>query len=59
MIFVESGKRSKDYEAFMQNVYSFKLLGKNKHDDAPDSLAMAMNMIRYTTQKVQAVKRPF
>lgn len=59
MIFIESGKRSKDYEAFMQNVYSFKLLGKNKHDDAPDSLAMAMNMIRYTTQKVQAVKRPF
>lgn len=59
MIFVESGKRTKEYESFLQNVFSFKLIGKNKHDDAPDSLAMAMGMVRYATQKVQAVKRPF
>ena len=43
-VFLESGKRSKDYEQFMQNVFSFKANGKNKHDDAPDSLAMASNM---------------
>lgn len=41
-VFLESGKRSKEYEMFMQNVYSFKILGKNKHDDAPDSLQMAI-----------------
>ncbi len=41
-VFLESGKRSKEYEMFMQNVYSFKIVGKNKHDDAPDSLQMAI-----------------
>lgn len=44
MLFRETGKRSKEYEQFMQNVFSFVMLGKNKHDDAPDSLAMAMDM---------------
>lgn len=38
------GNRSKAYDMFMQNVFSFKITGKNKHDDAPDSLAMAINM---------------
>ena len=42
MIFLESGKRSKEYEQFMQNVYSFRIMGKNKNDDAPDSLQMAI-----------------
>ena len=42
MVFLESGKRSKEYEQFMQNVYSFKIIGQNKHDDAPDSLQMAI-----------------
>jgi predicted phage terminase large subunit-like protein len=42
MIFLEEGKRSKEYQMFMQNVYSFKVIGKNKHDDAPDSLQMAI-----------------
>lgn len=43
MVFRESGKRSKEYELFMANVFSFKVLGKNKHDDAPDSLQMAVS----------------
>ena len=40
-VFLEAGKRTKEYEMFMQNVYSFSINGKNKNDDAPDSLAMA------------------
>jgi len=40
MVFLE--KRPKQYALFMQNVYSFTVEGKNKHDDAPDSLAMAI-----------------
>lgn len=59
MVFRESGKRSKAYELFMQNVYSFKMFGKNKHDDAPDSLAMAIDMAFGRVQKVQVFKRPF
>ena len=42
MVFLASGHRSKEYELFMQNVFSFKMIGKNKNDDAPDSLQMAV-----------------
>ena len=41
MLFL-SGERSREYEQFMSNLYSFKFVSKNKHDDAPDSLAMAV-----------------
>lgn len=44
--YLESGKRSKEYSLFMQNLFSFKITGKNKNDDAPDSLAMAVEMVR-------------
>ena len=59
MIFRESGKRSKAYEQFMQNVYSFKMYGNNKHDDAPDSLAMAIDMAFHASEKAEVFKRPF
>lgn len=58
-IFRESGRRSKEYEMFMQNVLSYKLLGKNKHDDAPDSLAMAADMVLLSSRKATVFKRPF
>ena len=57
VIFRESGKRSIEYEAFMQNVYSYKLLGTNKHDDAPDSLAMLIEMAFPYSSKVEIFKR--
>ena len=41
-IFLQEGKRTKEYQMFMQNVFSFKMIGKNKNDDAPDSLQMAL-----------------
>ena len=44
MVFLADGNRSKEYSMFMQNVFAFKITGKNKHDDAPDSLAMAIDM---------------
>ena len=59
MIFRESGRRSKEYEMFMQNVFSYKLLGKNKHDDAPDSLAMATDMVLLPAKTAVVFKRPF
>lgn len=58
MIFRESGCRDKPYSLFMQNVLSYKALGKNKNDDAPDSLTMAINMLRMTS-RVEIFKRPF
>lgn len=44
-IFLGNGIRSRRYESFMNNVFSFTIVGKNTHDDAPDSLAMAADMV--------------
>lgn len=59
-IFLESGKRSKEYELFMQNVFSFKIMvkGNKQHDDAPDSLSMAVEMI-LRNDRVEIFKRPW
>lgn len=59
MIFREVGKRSKEYDLFMQNVFSFKMFGKNKNDDAPDSLSMAIDMAFFTYKKAEVFNRPF
>jgi predicted phage terminase large subunit-like protein len=59
MIFRDSGCRSKEYNLFMQNVFGFKMFGKNKNDDAPDSLAMAINMAFRGDTRPEIFKRPF
>lgn len=59
MIFRESGKRSKAYELFIQNVFSFKMFGKNKHDDAPDSLAMAIDLAFGRQREAKVFTRMF
>lgn len=52
--------RDKEYSQFMQNLFSFVVEGKNKHDDAPDSLAgladMAMTLYM---QNVRVLDRWF
>ena len=58
-IFRDSGCRSKEYQAFIENVFAFKIAGKNKHDDAPDSLAMLSDMIFRQNQKVEVFRRTF
>ena len=57
MVFLESGKRSKPYQLFMDNVYAFSVTGVNKHDDAPDSLAMAIDMDEFGETKIVIAKR--
>lgn len=60
MYFLEEGKRSREYSLFMQNVYAFKMTGKNKHDDAVDSLAQAVDAIRGSSAaRVSVFNRPF
>ena len=60
MVFLASGHRSKEYELFMQNVFSFKMIGKNKNDDAPDSLQMAITFATPPeTSKVTIARRFF
>lgn len=60
MYFLESNCRSKEYQKFMQNIFSFKMEGKNPHDDAPDSMAQLCEMKlggNYAT--CEAIQRPF
>ena len=58
--FLDENKRSSPYKTFMVNVYSFRVTGHNKHDDAPDSLAMAADFFeRPATAKVEVFKRPW
>lgn len=57
--FLEENKRSKAYQEFIVNVFSFKLVGKNKHDDAPDSLAMAADFLEAGHRKVEFMQRPW
>lgn len=57
--FLENGKRSKEYQLFMNNLYSFKVMGKNKNDDAPDSLAQLAERINTNhSNKPKIFKRP-
>jgi predicted phage terminase large subunit-like protein len=48
-----------EYREFMRELTSFLMTGKNKHDDAPDSLAMMANLIMYGRMGVEVFKRPF
>lgn len=60
MYFLESNCRSREYQKFMQNIFSFKMEGKNPHDDAPDSMAQLCEMKlggRYAI--CEAMERPF
>lgn len=58
-IFRASGCRSKEYQQFMEQLFAFKMIGKNVHDDAPDSLAMAADMIFSVSRKVEIFRRTF
>lgn len=60
MVFLESGKRGKAYSMFMQNVFSYTMFKRNAHDDAADSLTMAMNMVRSMDgNRISVFARPF
>lgn len=57
MIFRESGCRNREYSLFMQNVFSYKIRGKNKNDDAIDSLAMAIDVALGKSRKPVIFRR--
>jgi len=61
MLFLSEGHRTKEYSQFMHSVFSFTVTGKQaKHDDAADSLAMAIDFAIFgQSNKVQVLKRFF
>ena len=56
--YLEGQKRTSEYQQFMDNVFAFSINGKNRHDDAPDSLAMLVDMM-YAAQSNVKVKSRF
>ena len=63
MIFRENGCRSKEYQTFMNNLFSFRFLqgraALKQSDDAPDSLAQMVDMAYFTAQPIVIMKRLF
>lgn len=60
-IFRDAGCRSPQYRKFMTNLYSFTINGKNKNDDAADSLSQLADFIKNgkSVATVQAITNPF
>jgi len=58
MYFIVDGKRNKEYQKFIQNIYEFKMEGIVKHDDAPDSLAILCNMKNGNLAKATVYSNP-
>lgn len=57
----ETGKphRSKEYQAFMNELTTFSQTGKNPHDDAADSLAMLADELLHGAARIELCKRPW
>ena len=60
-IFRDTGCRSPQYRKFMTNLYSFTISGKNKNDDAADSLSQLADFIKNgaNVAKVEVISNPF
>lgn len=60
-IFRDTGCRNPQYRKFMTNLYSFTINGKNKNDDAADSLSQLSDFIKNgaNVAKVEVISNPF
>lgn len=47
MYFISHNYASEQYREFMRWLCTFTIVGKNEHDDAPDSLAMVVSAMKY------------
>lgn len=59
MIFLDANHRSTAYQKFFENVVGFKIYAKKQHDDAPDSLSMAIDMVFHIGKKVGKIFNRF
>lgn len=60
LYFVDMRHRDKEYNKFFTEILKFKYDGKNKHDDATDSVAQLCDMIygRTRVKKARVIKSP-
>lgn len=60
MLFLDDSKQDKEYRTFMNDLCSYTHVGKNRHDDAPDSLAMFAEFVTSgVANKIELRKRFF
>lgn len=63
-VFLDGTQRNREYARFMENVFGYKInisdrALKRQHDDAPDSLAQAAEMLTVKKQTIQIFQRPW
>ena len=59
-LFRDKTVMDKEYRSFMNNVCSWTMNGKAKHDDGPDSLAMAADYAQtFIYGRARVFERPF
>ena len=52
--------KDREYRKYLNDVCAYSMMGKNKHDDAVDSLSMAAEYVQsFSMMKVQPMARPF
>ena len=57
-IFLHKSKQNTEYKRFMQNLLSFTVTGKAKHDDVPDVIAMLLQLFKeLSTLSVKFINR--
>lgn len=59
MYFRDSNCRSAEYQRFISNLFEFKMEGRVKHDDAPDSMAQLCDMKLVKRGGTLVVNSPF
>lgn len=57
--FIDKMNSTKEYKAFMKQVTTYSISGKQKHDDATDSLSMLAGFIGDTGMVCKIFERPF
>lgn len=60
-LFLDPPHRSPEYQAFMRELCLYTITGKNKHDDAPDSLAQLADMLdtKNSARVIKVARRLF
>ena len=57
--FRDANCRNKEYQKFMECLFSFKMAGRNQHDDAPDSMAQLCDMLIVPQQFATIIASPY
>lgn len=60
VLFRDKSVSDKEYRSAMKQLIGYTMVGKNKHDDAPDSLALFVEMVASSEMNaVTVMRRPF